>query len=90
MTDKVQLALRTNMPDLDRAGVANVVALCKSEVGASYIAFTGIVKMGVVGHRLHEKQLQMKGQRVADMGNKLSFEQAKAYFPALKKSEYRR
>lgn len=78
-----------NLPDIDHSGASYLAVLVKGHVGDSYAAYAALVQLGArPHHRLYEKARNLKAQRVAALGVKLTFEQAKVWFPAIKKSQY--
>jgi hypothetical protein len=86
----VRTTVHLNIPDLDRSGASLLVVLVKAPVGDFYAAYMGIVKLPTKPHhRLYEKARDLKAQRVAALGSKLTFGEANRYFPAVKESMYR-
>lgn len=78
-----------NIPDVDGTGASYMAVLVKTPVGDHYTAYAGLVKLrDHPGHRLYPKAREMKARRVAALGAKLTFAQAKALFPAIKQSQY--
>lgn len=77
------------LPDIDRVGASYMAVLVKKMGGDYYAAYEALVQLGTKPHhRLYEKARDLKAQRVATLGTKMEFAQAKVHFPAIKECQY--
>lgn len=87
----IRTDIHLTVPDIDRTGASYMAVLVKSSVGDHYCAYAALVQLSAKPHhKMYTKARELKAQRVAALGAKLTFEQARAYFPAIKQSQYDR
>jgi hypothetical protein len=85
----VHATVHLNLPDIDKSGASYLAVLIKHEFGDNFTGYAALVQLGArPQHRLYEKARNVKAQRVAALGVKLTFGQAQAHWPAIKLSQY--